>query len=74
MVIFAVDYVVQVVRNKRLFISLLPATRSFRIRHRPSHPLQIRIGLHSGSVVSGVVGTKVPKYTLYGEGMNEAAK
>ena len=29
--------------------------------------LQMRIGIHSGPVYSGVVGKKVPKYTFFGD-------
>ena len=27
----------------------------------------MRMGIHSGSVVAGVVGTKIPHYSIFGE-------
>eukprot|EP00798_Chlamydomonas_sp_ICE-L_P004376 gene4376-14501_t len=40
-----------------------------------SHPLTgkptvVRVGLHTGSCVSGLIGTKLPKFSLWGDTMN----
>ena len=42
-------------------LDLLAAASQFTIRHRPNDKLQLRAGVHSGSVVSGVVGLKMPR-------------
>jgi len=37
-------------------------------------PVQIRIGMATGSVVSGVIGTRVPIFDLWGETVNVASR
>ena len=36
------------------------------MQHKPGSRLKLRMGMHSGRVVGGVVGTKIPHYSVFG--------
>ena len=52
------------VELSKMALDLLAKVLTFEIKHKPNHRLKLRMGMHSGQVVGGVVGSKIPHYSV----------
>nr|XP_040564426.1 LOW QUALITY PROTEIN: atrial natriuretic peptide receptor 2-like [Lepeophtheirus salmonis] len=58
----------------KMSLDIIAKVVTFEVQHKPGYRLRIRVGIHSGDCVGGVVGSKIPHYSIFGSTVDIAGQ
>jgi class 3 adenylate cyclase len=54
-------------------LELMSKVVPFEVKHKPGYRIKVRIGIDSGTASAGVIGDKIPHYSVFGETVEMAS-